>query len=145
MRNAEYIPDTTAALALRSIHREERALRLRYRPTVYICSPYAGDVEHNVQNARRYCAFAVSEGKMPVAPHLFFPQFLDDGHLAGNEEDEEARELGLYFGLIQLNYCREVWYFGDTVSPGMRGELNRALELGKVIRHFNEDCVEVAI
>ena len=30
-----------------------------YRPVVYVCSPYSGNVEENVQNARRYCRFAL--------------------------------------------------------------------------------------
>ncbi len=139
MRNAEGYYDPTASTALQTIEREERAKRLGYMPLVYICSPYAGDVERNVQNARRYCAHAISQGALPVAPHLLFPQFL------GAEETEETRELALYMGLILLSKCRELWFFGDTVSDGMKKELNRARWRNMIVRRFTDDCKEIQI
>jgi hypothetical protein len=66
------------------IHREtvrERQARppgLKPANLVYIASPYRGDTEHNHANAVRYCRFAVTQGKMPVAPHIWLPQFLSD-------------------------------------------------------------------
>ena len=144
MRNAEGYYDPTASTALLTIEREERAKRLGYMPLVYICSPYAGDIERNVQNARRYCAFALTQRALPVAPHLLFPQFMDGGRLPG-EETEETRELALHMGLILLCHCREVWYFGDTVSEGMKKELSRARWRNMVVRHFTDDCTEVPI
>ena len=41
--NAERYHDPTAHAALSAIEKEERALRA-FRPIVYICSPYSGDV-----------------------------------------------------------------------------------------------------
>lgn len=35
---------------------------------VYIASPFAGDVEQNIENARRYCLKAMDRGVTPVAP-----------------------------------------------------------------------------
>ena len=67
--NCEGYYDPTAYEALTNIEKEERALRA-FRPIVYICSPYAGDVEANVENARRYSCFAVDAGYIPIAPHL---------------------------------------------------------------------------
>ena len=139
LRNGEGYCDPTAATVFLNIAREERTQRLGYMPLVYICSPYAGDIEQNVQNARRYCAYAISQGALPVAPHLLFPQFL------GAEETEETREFALHMGLILLCHCREVWYFGDTVSEGMKKELNRARWRNMVVRHFTDDCTEVQI
>lgn len=75
--NSEGYPDPTAQGALEMIEQEEHALRA-FRPIVYICSPYAGDIEANVVAARRYSRFAVDAGYIPIAPHLLFPQFLDD-------------------------------------------------------------------
>lgn len=46
--NSEGYPDPTAFGALSSIENEARALRA-FRPIVYICSPFAGDIEKNVQ------------------------------------------------------------------------------------------------
>ncbi len=136
-RNHEGYHDPTAARALKNIAREERAQRLGYMPMVYICSPYAGNIEHNVQNARRYSAFALSQGALPMAPHLLFPQFL------GAEESANTRELALHMGLILLCRCREVWYFGEAISAGMKAELLRARWRGMPVRHFSEDCVEL--
>ena len=76
-KNAEGYPDPTAFGAFCAIEKEEKALRA-FRPIVYICSPYAGDIETNTAAARRYCRFAVEAGYIPIAPHLLFPQFLND-------------------------------------------------------------------
>ena len=138
-RNHEGYFDPTASTALQTIEREERAKRLGYMPLVYICSPYAGEVEQNVQNARRYSAFALTQKALPIAPHLLFPQFM------GSEETEEIRELALHMGLILLSKCRELWFFGGTVSEGMKCEINRARWRGMIVRHFTRDCKEVPI
>lgn len=45
---------------------------------MYICSPYSGDVEANVELARRFSAFTVPVRQIPLAPHLHYPQFMDD-------------------------------------------------------------------
>ena len=34
---------------------------------VYICSPYAGDIEQNIRFARAACRYAVEQGCAPVA------------------------------------------------------------------------------
>ena len=54
---------------------EEEKRKARFRPIVYVCSPYVGDTEKNTANVRRYCRFVVDKGSIPLAPHLFFPQF----------------------------------------------------------------------
>lgn len=75
--NAEGYPDPTAAEALENIMREEKAKN--YKPCVFICSPFAGDIEKNLNKAREYLKFAVKQGTIPFAPHLLYPQVLDDG------------------------------------------------------------------
>ena len=45
---------------------------------VYIASPYAGDVETNVQFAKAACRYAIGQGATPVAPHLLYTQILAD-------------------------------------------------------------------
>ena len=42
-----------------------------YRPLVYICSKYRGDIKTNVENARKYCRFALDNMTIPTAPHLY--------------------------------------------------------------------------
>lgn len=77
--NSEGYYDPTAYEALSLIEKEERALRA-FRPIVYICSPFSGSVDENIAAAQRYSRFAVENGCIPVAPHLLFPQFLDDSN-----------------------------------------------------------------
>ena len=133
--NAERYHDPTAYEALLTIEQEEREQRT-FRPIVFICSPFAGDIENNVKAARRYCRFAVEMGNIPFAPHLLFPQFLDDS-------DPKERELGLFFGVALMSKCAEVWVFGEKVSAGMAKEIEIAEKRGMRIRRFNSKCEEV--
>ena len=135
-RNSEGYIDPTAYEALSLIEKEERALRA-FRPIVYICSPYAGDIEKNVKAARGYSRFAVDKGFIPVAPHLLFPQFM-------NDTDPQERELGLFFGNALMGKCSEVWVFGETISPGMIAEIDRAKRKNQHIRYFTDGCKEVS-
>ena len=137
-RNHEGYPDPTAGAALARIEQEEYRLRCPFMPLVYICSPYQGDVEHNTQAAQRYSQFALAQKRLPIAPHLLFPQFM-------GAETDATRELALHMGTILLTKCHELWYFGDRISEGMKLELNRARLRGIPVRHFNDDCKEVAI
>lgn len=34
----------------------------QYRPLVYICSPYSGDTETNLERTRQFCRFAFEQG-----------------------------------------------------------------------------------
>ena len=84
--NSEGYYDPTAYEAMTLVEKEERALRA-FRPIVYICSPFSGDVEGNIASAQRFSRFAVDKGYIPIAPHLLFPQFL-------NDNDPKERQLG---------------------------------------------------
>ena len=134
--NSEGYPDPTAGEALSRIATNEKQSLRAFRPIVYICSPFSGDVEGNVANARRYSRFAVDKGYIPIAPHLLFPQFLDDNN-------SKERELGLFFGNAILSKCAEMWVFGDRISEGMEAEIKRATWKGHRIRYFSETCEEV--
>lgn len=131
--NSEGYYDPTTYEALSSIENEERSLRT-FRPIVYICSPYAGDVETNVQKARRYCRFAVDKGYIPIAPHLLFTQFL-------NDDNPKERQLGIFFGNAVMSKCSEVWVFGDRISDGMEAEIKRAKRKNYPLRYFSEEEV----
>lgn len=130
--NSEGYPDPTAAEALSNVAREEKSTK-SYFPLVYICSAFAGDTETNIRRARGYCRFAVSKGCIPLAPHLLYPQFMDDG-------DREQRELGLRFALVLLGKCDELWVFGDRISAGMSAEIVKAKKRGMPIKYFNHKC-----
>ena len=131
--NCEHYPDPTAAVALSNVAKAEKA----YRPLVYIASPFAGDMEYNLSRARGYCRFAVSKGCIPIAPHLLYPQFMDD-------DDRETRELGLFFALVLLGKCDQLWVFGDRISEGMSREIAKAKKRGLPIRYWNSRCEEIA-
>lgn len=119
--------DPTAYQAMKNI---------RYLPIVYICSPYSGDVEGNTKAAQAYSKFAVKQGTIPLAPHLIFPQFLDDG-------DIKERRLAMRMNLILLGRCQELWVFGDVISEGMQEEISRAKHRQMPIRWFSQACQEV--
>ena len=133
--NIEGYYDPTAYEALSLIEKEERALRA-FRPIVYICSPFSGAVDENIAAAQRYSRFAVENGYIPVAPHLLFPQFLDDSN-------PKERQLGLFFGNALMSKCAEVWVFGSIISAGMEAEIKRAKWKGYRLRYFTENCEEV--
>jgi hypothetical protein len=133
--NSEGYLDPTAHDAIVNVLKEQR--KRPYMPKVFISSPFAGDIQRNIKDARRYCAFAVQSGFIPFAPHLFYPQFLSDG-------DTEQRELGLFMGMVFLDSCKEVWVFGERISSGMQREIDRAEKRGIPIRFFNDQCEEVS-
>ena len=133
--NAEGYYDPTAYEAMIIIEKEERALRA-FRPIVYICSPYAGEMESNIKAAQKYSRFAVGKGYIPIAPHLLFPQFLNDA-------DPAERKLGLFFGNALMSKCSEVWVFGERISAGMEAEIKRARWKNYRLRYFSESCEEV--
>jgi len=100
------------------------------RKIVYICSRYSGDVERNTRNTQRYCRFASEKGCVPVAPHLMYPQFLDD-------ENHIERRIGMSMGKVLLKHCDEMWVFGKNWSNGMIEEVETAVTNGIKIRYFS--------
>ena len=135
MRNSEGYYDPTAYEALSKIEREAKALRA-FRPVVYICSPLSGEVELNQDNARRYCRFAVDSGYIPLAPHIYFTQFM-------NDHNPKERDLALFMDTVLLSKCAELWVFGDVISKGMSIEIEKAKRKGQPIRYFTTDLKEV--
>ena len=133
--NSEGYPDPTAYNALTVVAREEKAKQ--YLPLVYVASPFAGDVERNTERTRGYCRFAVSKGCIPLAPHLLYTQFMDDA-------DKEHRKLGLFFAIVLLGKCDELWVFGERISEGMTAEIAKAKKRGMPIRYFNSKCEEIS-
>jgi len=99
---------------------------------VYVCSPLAGDIEGNMEKAKNYCREAMEHGVLPIAVHVYFPQFLDDNNPI-------ERESGMKMGLELLKLCDEVWVYGDTISSGMAREIEFANEIGiQVVHKLNE-------
>lgn len=108
----------------------------KYRPLVYVASAYSGDVTTNTEKAKQYCRFAMEQGQIPLAPHLMFPQFM-------NDDDPAERELAIFMDVILLGKCDELWVFGDKISAGMSVEIEVAKKRRQPIRYFNSKCEEV--
>ncbi len=115
---------------------KEKKRAFGFRPAVYICSPYRGDEKKNTEMARRYSALAVERKAIPYAPHLLFPLFM-------SEKTDKDRALALFMGQVMLDKCAEVWVFGDNITEGMKGEIERARARKKVIRYFTTEGKEV--
>ena len=82
---------------------------------VYICAPLGGDVERNIEKARRYAKFALKSGVAPVVPHFYA--------LCLNDNIPKERELGRQAGMSLLWFCDEMWVFGDRITEGMQSEI----------------------
>ena len=121
-RDHEGYADPTAHAALTKVSREGRF--------VYICSPYRDSPRVNVMRVRQYCKFAVSKGRIPLAP-----QFL-------SEINERGKAMSMNLELLRL--CDEVWVFGERITEGMETEIAHAERLQKNIRYFTTKCEEVS-
>ena len=91
----------------------------------YVCSPYRGDVARNVKYAKELTGRAVRRGLVPITPHLYITQALDDN-------DPAERALGMEAGLHLLEPCKYIMIGGHYgLSEGMRHKIERAHRLGK--------------
>jgi len=135
--NAEGYVDPTPHAALSNINREEKAAsKPAFLPLVYICSPYSGDTNGNIKRAQKFCRFALEEGNIPLAPHLMFPQFMNDAN-------EKERDLAIFMDIILMGKCQEVWVLGDVISNGMGIEIEKAKKRRQKVRYFNSKFEEV--
>lgn len=134
--NSEGYYDLVVYDALTKIEKEERAARkaAAFRPMVYVCSPYSGDVKRNTANARIYSRFAVAKNTIPFAPHLLLPQYISEEH---------ERGLAMFMNKVFLGKCDELWVFGNSITLGMSEEIEQAEKMRKKIRYFTEDLQEV--
>ena len=104
---------------------------------VYICAPLGGDVQGNLEKAKRYSEYALRCGAAPVTPH-FYALCLDDSI-------PEEREMGMAAGLSLLWFCDEVWVFGDETTEGMAQEIKLAHNLNIKVRIIKEHEIKKVI
>lgn len=83
---------------------------------IYVCSPLKGNIEANIDKAKGYCRDIILQGNIPIAPHIYFTQFLDD-------TKEEERTIGMEAGIELLKLCDELWVYGEH-SYGMQKEID---------------------
>ena len=97
---------------------------------VYIISRYSAKTWHerrfNKEVTKYYCRRIAEAGKRPVAPHLFYTQFMDD-------DDPRERALGLELAIKDLDECDSflLVIIGGVISAGMRGEVEHISRTGK--------------
>lgn len=127
--NSEGYSDPVPYEAISHIEREQR----KWRPLVYICSPYAGDISGNTLRASRFSRFAVDSGAIPLAPHLLLPQYISE---------TSERELAMHMNMVLLGKCEELWVFGGDITEGMEMEISKAKKRRMKIRYFTEDLEE---
>ena len=106
---------------------------------VFICSPLRPvgetaeareiDLKRNITLAKQACRYAVKQGYVPYAPHLYFPRFL-------SESNPDEREMGIIMGLTWLLRCDEVWVCGMRISEGMGSEIAQAKEWDKPLKAY---------
>lgn len=110
------------------------------RPLVYICSPLRPvsstnptlELSSNLRLARDACTLACYRGYTPIAPHLYFPQFLDD-----NKPSE--REIGLSIGIQAIKHCEALWIVSKRISSGMSAEIKEAKRVGVKVLFFTAE------
>lgn len=90
---------------------------------IYVCSPLRGDIKQNILNATRYCKEIANMGEIPICPHIYFTQFLDDNK-------KEDREKGMAMGIELLKDCDYMFVCcGNGISEGMMEEIKIAESL----------------
>ena len=91
---------------------------------VIIESPYAGDVDRNLEYARRCLRDSLMRGESPIASHLLYTQ---DGIL--DDIIPEERSLGINAGLEWLSVAdKHVFYTDYGFSSGMKYALEKSFE-----------------
>jgi hypothetical protein len=108
----------------------------KYYPLVYVCSPYRGNINENVINARKYSRFTFDEKNIPITPHLLYPQFINDNDLF-------ERNIAIHkINYVLIGLCKEMWVFGDVITEGMEREILIAKKRKMRIRYFSKDLKE---
>ena len=91
---------------------------------VIIESPYAGDIEKNVDYLHRCMMDSINRFEAPFASHMVYPFYLD-------EDKPEEREDGIQLGFAWLAVAeRQVFYIDNGFSEGMMKAFIKGQELG---------------
>ncbi|WP_455505937.1 DUF7768 domain-containing protein, partial [Gemmiger formicilis] len=112
IRNSEGYMDTVPFQAISGIDREAKAAsKPAFRPLVYICAPFSGDVEANKKKAAEFAEYAYRNGCIPLTAHLLFP-FMDDTKQA-------ERDTAIHMDIVLMGKCQEVWVLKERITHGM--------------------------
>lgn len=100
------------------------------RPTVFVMSPYAGDVEANLAYARACLRDCLRRGEAPFAPHLIYT-------LPGVLADDVAaeRQLGIDCGMAWAKRADILAAYCDRgISTGMAQEIERLEAAERIVQ-----------
>lgn len=103
---------------------------------IFVCSPYRGNVEENMKLAKFVARILVNASYIPVVPHLYFPQFLDD-------KDKYERIQGIKLGTELMRECDGLWLVGTTITNGMEYELGIAKEIQIPVTMYDEKLTPI--
>lgn len=96
---------------------------------VILETPYAGDVEANVEHARKCMLDCLNRGEAPIASHLLYTQVLDDLAM-------DQRHLGMEAGFAWGTVAEKVVVYTDRgTSKGMELGIKRAEENGVPVEY----------
>jgi DNA polymerase III subunit epsilon len=112
-------------VARRLSHRMRQASPVGRLKRVYVCHPFSDGPAANIGRVHRISRALIAEGVLPIAPHLYLPQLVD-------EATQRERALNLCVEL--LGTCDEVRVFGGRITSGMERELQYAARHGIPVR-----------
>lgn len=98
---------------------------------VILESPYAGDIERNINYARLAVRDSLLRNESPIASHLLYTQ-------PGILKDEILieRQLGINAGLAWGNFAdATVVYMDYGISKGMQFGINNATKCNRIIEY----------
>jgi hypothetical protein len=91
---------------------------------VILESPFAGDIQKNIEYARKCVKDSLSKGEAPIASHLLYTQ---EGIL--NDDIEEERMWGINAGLAWKEVANlHAFYIDYGISSGMQYALDYAIK-----------------
>jgi len=96
-----------------------------------VCSPYRASDPRQGHRNRLYARLALRHsifmGELPHAPHVEYPEVLDDNH-------PSERERGMHLSLDFLHRAERIAIYGDLgISDGMAREIRTARVMQKEI------------
>lgn len=98
---------------------------------VVVESPFAGNIESNIEYARRCVADCLKRGEAPLASHLLYtqPGILDD-------TKPEERKLGIEAGHVWIYWAECLVVYTDRgISNGMKAGIEYANGAGTPVEY----------
>lgn len=103
---------------------------------VFICSRYAGSTDAEIRDNKelvlKVCRYVALAGGEPLAPHAYYPRFLDDW-------STQEREMGIKLGHVWMERCKALFVvdvYGWIRSDGMIADVEEAKRLGLPVFEF---------